>query len=149
VSADELTALRPAENLVLTRGKVSRSRRLPTILTGLVVALTSGFAPIGVLGELVSIGTLFAFVIVSLGVWVLRRTHPNLERPFRTPWVPAVPIASAAVALLLMLSLPLATWARLFAWMAIGIVIYFVYGQRRASATHSFSPSARRPGRES
>jgi APA family basic amino acid/polyamine antiporter len=107
-----------------------RTPYLPTLVTGGVVALASGFTPIGVLGQLVSIGTLFAFVIVSLGVLVLRRTHPDLHRPFRTPWVPAVPIASAAVALLLMASLPLATWIRLVVWMVVGVVIYFARRRR-------------------
>jgi APA family basic amino acid/polyamine antiporter len=109
-----------------------RTPHVTTIVTGLAVALASGFTPIGVLGQLVSIGTLFAFVIVSIGVIVLRRTQPTLERPFRTPWVPAVPIAAAVVSLLLMVSLPLATWVRLFVWMALGAVIYFTYGRRRA-----------------
>lgn len=105
---------------------------ITTIVTGLIVAVAAGFTPISVLGNLVSIGTLFAFVIVSIGVLVLRRTQPGLPRPFRTPWVPVVPIASAAVSLFLMLSLPLETWERLGIWMAIGVVIYFVYGRRRA-----------------
>jgi APA family basic amino acid/polyamine antiporter len=109
-----------------------RTPHVTTIVTGLAVALASGFTPIGVLGQLVSIGTLFAFVIVSIGVIVLRRTQPTLERPFRTPWVPAVPIAAALVSLLLMGSLPLATWVRLFVWMGLGAVIYFTYGRRRA-----------------
>jgi APA family basic amino acid/polyamine antiporter len=109
-----------------------RTPHVTTIVTGLVVALASGFTPIGVLGQLVSIGTLFAFVIVSIGVIVLRRTQPDLPRPFRTPWVPAVPIAAAAVSLLLMLSLPLATWIRLFTWMGLGAVIYFSYSRQRS-----------------
>ena len=72
------------------------------------------------LGALVSIGTLFAFVIVSLGVIVLRRTRPDLPRPFRMPWVPVLPLLSAAVSLVLMLGLPRATWERLIIWMVIG-----------------------------
>jgi len=81
---------------------------------------------------MVSIGTLFAFVVVSAGVVILRKTHPQLERPFKTPWSPVVPVLSAAVSLALMLSLPGETWTRLFVWMAVGIVIYFTYGFRRS-----------------
>ena len=92
--------------------------------------LASGFTAIDVLGELVSIGTLFAFVIVSLGVIVLRRTRPDLPRPFKTPFVPALPIASAVVSLALMAALPWSTWERLIIWMGIGLAIYFGYGKR-------------------
>ena len=105
---------------------------LTTIATGTVVALAAGLTPIGVLGHMVSIGTLFAFVVVSAGVVILRKTHPRLERPFKTPWSPVVPILSAAVSLALMLSLPGETWTRLFVWMAVGIAIYFTYGFKRS-----------------
>ena len=105
---------------------------LTTIATGVVVALAAGLTPIDVLGHMVSIGTLFAFVVVSAGVLVLRRTHPDLPRPFRVPWSPVVPALSALVSLALMLSLPGETWTRLFVWMGIGIAIYFVYGYRRS-----------------
>jgi APA family basic amino acid/polyamine antiporter len=111
-----------------------RTPHLTTLITGVIVAAAAGITPISVLGELVSIGTLLAFVIVSLGILVLRRTQPTLARPFRTPWVPVVPIASAIVSLLLMLSLPAATWQRLGIWMAIGVAIYFLYGRARAGA---------------
>jgi len=105
---------------------------LTTIATGTVVALAAGLTPIDVLGHMVSIGTLFAFVVVSAGVVILRKTHPRLERPFKTPWSPVVPILSAAVSLALMLSLPGETWTRLFVWMAVGIAIYFTYGFKRS-----------------
>jgi APA family basic amino acid/polyamine antiporter len=116
-------------------GRVHPRRGTPhvaTLVTGAIVAVASGFTPIAVLGELVSIGTLLAFIIVSLGVLVLRRRDPGRPRPFRTPWVPVVPIASAVVALGLMASLPGATWLRLVAWMAIGIAFYAAYGARRS-----------------
>jgi len=103
-----------------------------TIVTGVVVALAAGFTPIGTLGSLVSIGTLMAFVIVSFGVIVLRRTRPDLPRPFRMPWVPVLPLLSAAVSLVLMLGLPRATWERLIIWMAVGVVLYFAYGRRHS-----------------
>ncbi|HET9705941.1 MAG TPA: amino acid permease, partial [Vicinamibacterales bacterium] len=106
-----------------------RTPHLTTMVIGVIVTLSAGFTSIGTLGELVSIGTLFAFVIVSIGVIVLRQTRPDLERPFRTPLVPALPIASALVSLALMLALPAATWERLIVWMAAGLVVYFTYGR--------------------
>jgi len=109
-----------------------RTPHLTTLITGGIVMFASGFTSIGVLGELVSIGTLFAFVIVSIGVIVLRKTRPDLERPFKTPLVPALPIASALVSFLLMLALPWSTWQRLIVWMIVGLVIYFVYGRRHS-----------------
>ncbi|MEP6916643.1 MAG: amino acid permease [Acidobacteriota bacterium] len=105
---------------------------LSTIVTGVVVALAAGLTPIATLGQLVSIGTLMAFVIVSFGIIVLRRTQPDLPRPFRVPWVPALPLLSAAVSLVLMLGLPRATWERLLIWMGIGIAVYFAYGYRKS-----------------
>jgi basic amino acid/polyamine antiporter, APA family len=119
-----------------------------TIITGSIVAAAAGFTPIAVLGHLVSIGTLFAFVVVSIGVIVLRRTHPDLPRAFTTPWSPVVPALSAIVSLLLMLSLPGETWERLFVWMAVGVVIYFAYGYRRSRLGRSGStPRAAAAGR--
>jgi APA family basic amino acid/polyamine antiporter len=105
---------------------------ISTLVTGIVVALAAGLTPIGTLGSLVSIGTLMAFVIVSLGIIVLRRSRPDLERPFRMPWVPVLPLLSAAVSFTLMLGLPRATWERLVIWMVVGVVLYFGYGRRHS-----------------
>jgi basic amino acid/polyamine antiporter, APA family len=105
---------------------------ISTLVTGVVVALAAGLTPISTLGSLVNIGTLLAFVIVSVGIIVLRRTRPELPRPFRMPLVPLLPALSAVASLLLMLSLPWATWERLIIWMAIGVAVYFGYGFRRS-----------------
>jgi APA family basic amino acid/polyamine antiporter len=109
-----------------------RTPHISTMVTGVVVALAAGLTPIGTLGSLVSIGTLMAFVIVSIGIIVLRRSRPDLPRPFRTPWVPVLPLLSAAVSLTLMFGLPRATWERLILWMGVGMVVYFVYGRRHS-----------------
>jgi basic amino acid/polyamine antiporter, APA family len=103
-----------------------------TIITGIVVALMAGFIPLESLAELTNIGTLFAFVLVSIGVIVLRRTNPDLPRSFRTPLVPVVPILAALACLTLMAFLPVATWARFVIWMIIGLVVYFAYGARKS-----------------
>jgi APA family basic amino acid/polyamine antiporter len=103
-----------------------------TILTGVVVAVLAGFIPLGTLAELVNIGTLFAFVLVSIAVWLLRRSRPELHRSFRVPMINVLPWLSAAASLYLMLNLPGETWLRFFVWMVIGIVLYFSYGRRRS-----------------
>jgi APA family basic amino acid/polyamine antiporter len=110
---------------------------LATIITGSVAALVSGLFPIDLLGELVSIGTLLAFVIVSAGIWVLRRRSPELVRPFRTPLVPLVPILSIVICGLMMYWLPRDTWLRLIIWMAVGIAIYFLYGRHQSRVAKS------------
>ena len=102
---------------------------LSTIYTGVAVAIFAGLFPIQILGQLVNIGTLLAFVLVCAGVWVLRRKRPELDRPFRTPWVPLVPLLGMAACLGLMLTLPLDTWMRLLVWLVIGFAIYFGYGR--------------------
>jgi APA family basic amino acid/polyamine antiporter len=109
-----------------------RTPHITTIVTGLTAAVVAGTLPLDLLGQLVSIGTLLAFTIVCVGVLVLRRTRPDLPRPFRTPFVPAVPLMGAGVCLLQMFSLPADTWLRLGIWMGIGAAIYFGYGRSRS-----------------
>ncbi|HWK90219.1 MAG TPA: amino acid permease [Longimicrobium sp.] len=109
-----------------------RTPHVSTAMTGAVCAAVAGLVPIALLGELVSIGTLLAFVIVCGGVWYLRVKEPNRARPFRTPLVPLVPILGILVCGYMMVSLPRDTWIRLIAWMALGILIYFLYGKRHS-----------------
>ena len=109
-----------------------RTPHVTTILTGVFVGVSAAFAPIGWVLELTNIGTLFAFILVAIGVIMLRRTEPDRPRPFRTPWVPVLPLASVAFCLYLMFQLPLLTWIRFGLWMAIGSAIYFLYGVRHS-----------------
>lgn len=99
-----------------------------TIVTSIAVGLIAGLLPINILGELVSIGTLMAFTLVCISIVILRKTRPDVNRPFKTPWVPLVPILGALICLSQMVALPLDTWLRLIVWMLIGFVIYFAYG---------------------
>lgn len=105
-----------------------------TIILGLLTALVAGFISLEELSKLVNIGTLFAFVVVALGVLILRRTRPDLPRGFKAPWVPFLPIASVACSVWLMLNLSVETWLRFVVWMLVGVVIYFVYGRRHSRA---------------
>ncbi|GGZ34970.1 amino acid permease [Streptomyces inusitatus] len=100
-----------------------------TLLLGIVIAIVAGLTNIEELAALVNIGTLFAFVIVALGVVILRRTRPDLPRAFRTPLVPLLPIVSVAASFWLMLNLPSETWLRFGLWMLLGVIVYFVYGR--------------------
>src|ERR1700685_568833 len=101
-----------------------------TILTGVFVATMGAFLPLRILAELVNIGTLLAFVIVCAAVLIMRRTHPEVPRPFRVPFSPITPILGILACLLLMFSLEAANWLRLFVWLAVGLVIYFNYGRQ-------------------
>ncbi len=108
-----------------------------TILTGAFVSVLTAFLPLRILADLVSIGTLLAFVIVCAAVLIMRRTHPNAERPFRVPMVPLIPILGIAICLLLMFSLPAENWLRLGVWLLIGFAIYFGYGRRHSRMASS------------
>ncbi len=126
-------------------GAVHPKYRTPwpsTIFTGIAVGLATGILPLQLLGQLVNIGTLLAFVLVCGGVLILRRTRPDLERPFRTPWVPFVPIMGIVCCAGLMLTLPADTWIRLVVWLVIGFSIYFTYGR-----SHSVLQRELRDGR--
>jgi len=103
-----------------------------TILTGCLVGLMASFIPLGILAELVNIGTLLAFVIVCAAVLIMRFTNPQAERPFRCPASPVIPVSGILSCTLLMFSLPSENWLRLFVWMALGMVIYFAYGRRHS-----------------
>jgi len=108
-------------------------------------AIVAGFVPLAKLSELTSIGTLFAFVVVAIGVVVLRRTRPDLPRSFRTPWVPVLPIVAVLACLWLMINLPVDTWIRFVIWMAIGFVLYFTYGMRAAGRQRASEAVAATP----
>jgi basic amino acid/polyamine antiporter, APA family len=109
-----------------------RTPWISSIIVGIFVAFFAALIPIGILGQLVSIGTLLAFVIVCAGVWILRVRRPDLPRPFRTPLVPLVPILGILVSFALMASLPLDTWLRLIIWLIVGLVVYFTYGSKHS-----------------
>jgi APA family basic amino acid/polyamine antiporter len=122
---------------LLPRGfaAVHPRRRTPVRITatfGVLIAIVAAFVPLAEIAKLVNIGTLFAFVITNIGVIVLRRTRPDLERSFRVPFVPVFPLIGAALALFLMKYLERATWLRFGAWLLVGLVIYFLYGRRHS-----------------
>ena len=107
------------------------------ILLCIFISLFAGFVPIRVVGEMTSIGTLLAFVMVCLGVLVLRKTQPDIPRAFKTPFVPYVPLLGILTCLVIMFSLPIETWIRLIVWLAIGLIIYFFYGKKNSTLRKS------------
>jgi APA family basic amino acid/polyamine antiporter len=119
-------------------GKVHPRFRTPylsSIYTGIAVVIAAGALPLQLLGQLVNIGTLLAFVLVCAGVWILRSKRPDLERPFRTPFMPLVPIMGILCCFGLMLTLPADTWIRLAVWLVIGLTIYWLYGRKHSKLT--------------
>jgi basic amino acid/polyamine antiporter, APA family len=106
------------------------------LLIGIVVAVVAAMTPIDILGEMVSIGTLFAFALVCGAVIYLRKTHAGVARPFRAPAVPWIPLLGIAFSVMLMVFLPWQTWLRLIVWLAIGLVVYFAYGRWHSVLRH-------------
>jgi APA family basic amino acid/polyamine antiporter len=116
-------------------GAVHDKYRTPwkaTILTGIAVALGAAFLPLRILADLTNIGTLFAFVVVCIAVLIMRVKHPEAERPFRAPLYPFVPVLGILTCVILMFSLDPHNWWRLFAWLAVGFVIYFGYSRKHS-----------------
>jgi basic amino acid/polyamine antiporter, APA family len=126
-----------------------RTPYLTSIVVGVFVAFLAAFFPIVFLAKLVSLGTLLAFTIVCLGVWVMRVKQPDLPRPFRTPWVPVVPILGIVVSLALMLSLDLPAWIGFGSWLVFGLIIYFTYSRKHSAVRRTLEgTSVREPARQ-
>ncbi|MFZ0663769.1 MAG: amino acid permease [Acidobacteriaceae bacterium] len=118
---------------------------ITSIVVGTFAALLAAFLPIGLLGELVSLGTLLAFTIVCLGVWIMRVKQPDVPRPFRTPWVPLVPICGMIVSLALMFSLDAPAWIGFGSWLIIGLIIYFSYSRSHSTVQRAIRDGVRPP----
>lgn len=119
-----------------------RTPYVSSIVVGLFVALLAMLLPLSILDEMTSVGTLLAFMLVSAGVWIMRRTHPDLNRPFRTPWVPVVPILAILFSGFLIYGLSPATKWRLVVWLVIGLAIYFGYGRKHSHVQNAIVASA-------
>ncbi len=118
-----------------------------TIGLGVLISILAALVPLSEIVKLVNIGTLFAFVLVNVGVLILRRTRPDMPRPYRVPWSPVLPVLGILFALYLMLDLPLSTWIRFLAWLAVGVLIYALYGYRHSRLRAD--PQTTAPGRAS
>ncbi|MCB2360263.1 amino acid permease [Clostridium estertheticum] len=116
---------------------VHKTPTLCTIITGSIAAIMAGLLPLEEIIKLCNIGTLFAFILVSIGVIVLRKTMPDAERKFKCPWVPFIPILTIIACVYLMTALPLETWIRFIIWLSLGLVIYFIYGRHHSILQHS------------
>ena len=112
-----------------------------TIGFGILIAILAAFVPLGEIVKLVNIGTLFAFILVNIGVVVLRRTKPDMKRPFRVPFSPVFPIIGVLLCLWLMKDLPGTTWLRFLIWLVVGLVIYFGYSIRHSRLRHGEGPA--------
>ena len=110
-----------------------------TIGLGVLISVLAALVPLSEIVKLVNIGTLFAFVLVNIGVIILRRTRPDMPRPYRVPWSPFLPILGVLFALYLMKDLPLSTWIRFIAWLAAGMIIYWVYGYRNSRLRRDYA----------
>ena len=117
-----------------------RTPWISSITVGLVVAVFASILPLDKLGEMTSIGTLLAFIIVCAGVMVLRKRSPELPRPFRAPFMPVTPILGIAISLAMMLGLPLETWERLVIWLIVGLLIYFTYSVKHSKVQQMEKP---------
>ena len=125
-----------------------RTPHVTTILTGIFVAAFAGFVDINEAVELTNIGTLFAFILVGIGVIVLRNREPNRPRPFRCPWVPWVPLLGVASCAYLMAQLPWLTWVRFMIWLFVGLIIYFLYGAKHSDLSHECTSSGQDRNRQ-
>jgi APA family basic amino acid/polyamine antiporter len=116
-----------------------------TVGLGVLIAILAAFVPLGAIVELVNIGTLFAFVLVNIGVIILRRTRPDMPRPYRVPFSPVFPLLGVLFAVYLMKDLPLATWIRFVIWLAAGLIIYGLYGYRHSRLRRNLGPAPVEP----
>ena len=129
---------------LFARLSVRRTPWITTLMFGVLTATMAALLPLTEIAKLVNIGTLFAFLIVNIGVIILRRTHPELDRGFRVPFVPVFPLIGAALCIYLMAQLELVTWARFAGWLVLGLVIYAVYGRTHSRLQRGEGPDVGR-----